>query len=220
MTKPSSISKPTYRDAGPIAELIAEAFQPLDQVAWLVPDPERRREVLAANFRILVEHALFFGEVDLMHDRSAVAVWFNRTRTVPPPVDYERRLADACHPYTDRFQLLDKLFDAHHPTEPHHHLAFLAVSPNKQCAGRGTALLNHHHAQLDHIGLPAYLEASSSGSRDLYARHGYQQRDQFHLPDGSAFYPMWRPAESSATNASRHPTQLPGPGHSSVQGAT
>jgi predicted N-acetyltransferase YhbS len=114
-------------------------------------------------------------------------------------VHYERRLAAACEPYTDRFEILDKLFDAHHPTEAHHHLAFLAIAPDKQCTGRGTALLQRHHARLNRIGLPAYLEASSSGSRDLYARHGYLQREPFHLPNGSAFYPMWRPVLSTGT---------------------
>ncbi|MEE6260161.1 GNAT family N-acetyltransferase [Plantactinospora sonchi] len=174
--------------------MIAEAFLPLAPVAWLVPDPDQRRTILTANFRILVEHAFFYGEVHVLEDRSAVAVWFHRTSPMPPPVEYERRLAIACAPYTDRFRTLDKLFHTHQPTEPHHHLAFLAVTPGKQSTGRGTALLHHHHARLDRVGLPAYLEASSDGSRDLYARHGYLPRQPFQLPDGVTFHPMWRPA--------------------------
>jgi hypothetical protein len=188
------IVKAGYREGDAIAGLIADAFHPLDPVAWLVPDQDKRRTILTANFRIFVEHAFFYGEVHVLEDRSAVAVWFHRTGPVPPPVEYERRLAAACDPYTERFATLDKLFDTHHPTEPHHHLAFLAVAVDKQCTGRGTALLRYHHARLDRAGLPAYLEASSSGSRDLYARNGYLERERFHLPDGSTFYPMWRPA--------------------------
>jgi GNAT superfamily N-acetyltransferase len=193
------IVKAGYREGDAIAALIADAFQPLDPVAWLVPDPQNRRTILAANFRILVEHAFFFGEAHVFDDRSGVAVWFDRSRPIPPPVHYARRLAAACEPYTDRFEILDKLFDAHHPTEAHHHLAFLAVAPDEQYTGRGTALLQHHHARLDRVGLPAYLEASSTRSRDLYARHGYVERECFHLPNGSAFYPMWRPARFAAT---------------------
>ncbi|WP_203861521.1 GNAT family N-acetyltransferase [Plantactinospora mayteni] len=188
------VVKADYHDKDAVAALIADAFQPLGPVAWLVPDPGQRRPILTANFRILVEHAFFFGVVHILKDRSAVAVWFDRTRPVPPPVDYTRRLAAACEPYTDRFDLLDKLFDIHHPTEPHHHLAFLAVTPDRQCTGRGTALLRHHHETLDRDDVPAYVEASSTGSRDLYARQGYHQRERFRLPDGSTFYPMWRPA--------------------------
>ena len=33
--------------------------------------------------------------------------------------------------------------------------------------------MRHHHAWLDANGMPAYLEASSPRSRDLYAKHGY-----------------------------------------------
>ncbi|MFY1673171.1 GNAT family N-acetyltransferase [Plantactinospora sp. WMMB334] len=187
-------TRAAYDERDAVSALIADAFLPLAPVAWLVPDPDQRRAILTANFRILVEHAFFYGEVHTLEDRSAVAVWFHRTSPIPPPVEYERRLAAVCDPYTDRFETLDKLFDAHHPTAPHHHLAFLAVAAEKQCTGRGTALLRHHHAALDRVGLPAYLEASSTGSRDLYARHGYLPRQPFHLPDGATFYPMWRPA--------------------------
>ncbi|MGI5147228.1 GNAT family N-acetyltransferase [Plantactinospora sp. CA-294935] len=199
MTTLPLVRRATYREGDAIAALIAQAFQHLDPVAWLVPDPEQRHSVLTANFRILVEHAFFYGEVHVLDDRSAAAVWFDRSALIPPPAEYDRRLAAACGPYTERFTTLDKLFDAHHPTEPHHHLAFLAVTPDKQCTGRGTALLRHHHARLDRIGMPAYLEASSTGSRDLYARQGYIERERFLLPNYSAFYSMWRPARLTGT---------------------
>lgn len=193
------IIKAGYREGDALAALIAVAFLPLAPVTWLVPNPEGRRTILTANFRILVEHAFFFGEVHVLHDRSAVAVWFDRTHPIPPPANYGKQLAAATGPYRERFEHLDKLFDTHHPTEPHHHLAFLAVAPDKQHTGRGTALLRHHHTRLDRIGLPAYLEASSSDNRDLYAKHGYHERERFHLPDGTTFYPMWRPTPRTNT---------------------
>jgi GNAT superfamily N-acetyltransferase len=132
--------------------------------------------------------------VDVTVDGSAAAVWFDRASPAPPPPDYDRRLAEACAPWTDRFRLLDKLFEEHHPEAPHHHLALLAVSAERQSTGLGTALLRHHHAWLDSHGTPAYLEASSPGSRDLYLRHGYELRETFTLPDATEFWPMWRPA--------------------------
>lgn len=198
MTYPPVV-KAGYNESTAMARLIAEAFHGLPAAAWLVPPPEARRTILAAHFHILIEHAFFFGTVEVLADRSAVAVWFDRTRTIPPPPRYEERLAAACGPYTERFTLFDKLLDEHHPTAPHHHLALLAVAPDKQCTGRGTALLRNHHAQLQRAGLPAYLEASSGGSRDLYRRHGYHPRPTFHLPNGTAFYPMWRSTPKPAS---------------------
>jgi GNAT superfamily N-acetyltransferase len=194
------MSSPRVRDATPdeavrVADRIAEAFTDLAAAQWLVPDQAERRDVLRGNFRIIVEHAFEYGLVNVLQDRSAVAVWiFADQHPPPPPTNYDQRLAAACGPYTDRFVALDKLFDEHHPGDPHHHLAFLAVDPALRRTGRGTALLRHHHAQLDAGRMPGYLEASSTESRDLYARHGYEAREPFTLPDDTPFWPMWRPA--------------------------
>lgn len=183
-------------EARAVAELIAAAFEPLAAVSWLVPEPGVRRRVMAGNFLIYVEHALAHGLVYVTADRSGAAVWFPRDgEPLPGPDDYDARLTAACGVFTDRFRILDKLLETHHPDAPHHHLAFLAVDPDRQGDGTGTALLRHHHARLDELGLPAYLEASCERSRDLYLRHGYQASEPFRLPDGTPFWPMWRPPQ-------------------------
>jgi GNAT superfamily N-acetyltransferase len=192
-----SIRRAASDNAAAVAELIATAFAPLAAVAWLVPDPADRPRILPANFRILVDHALEYGHIDLIDEAPAAAVWFTRTGPLPEPADYERRLATACAPWTDRFHVLDALFEKNHPDQPHHHLAFLAVHPGRQGDGLGSALLHHHHASLDDTATPAYLEASSQRSRDLYLRHGYERREPFALPDGTPFWPMWRPPASA-----------------------
>ena len=159
-----------------------------------MPEPAERRRVLAADFELLLEPALAHGTVHVTADRSAVAVWLPQGTgpAVPPPADYPARLAAACGAWTTRFETLDELFETNHPDRPHHHLAFLAVAPGQQGAGLGSALLRHHHDWLDRSGLPAYLEASSVGSRELYARHGYRTGEPFRVPDGTPFWPMWR----------------------------
>ncbi|BCJ67752.1 GNAT family N-acetyltransferase [Polymorphospora rubra] len=192
MTAPV-LRRPSADESPAIAGLIAEAFAPLPVSGWLVPDPAARRAVLAGNFEIMVEYALTFGLVYVTTDRSAVAVWFPRDgEPPPPPVDYDVRVERVCGEWTDRFLHLDDLFDANHPHEAHHHLAFLAVAPDRQGTGTGSALLRHHHARLDAKGMPAYLEASSTRSRDLYLRHGYEVGPPFRVPDGTPFWPMWR----------------------------
>lgn len=76
---------------------------------------------------------------------------------------------------------------------PHHHLAILAVRPDKQGQGTGTALLHAHHASLDTAGIPAYLEASDLRTRRLYLAHGYEDNGPpIHLAGGGLMYPMWR----------------------------
>ncbi|SIN42556.1 GNAT family N-acetyltransferase [Micromonospora cremea] len=180
-------------DTALVAGRIAQAFAALEVTRWLVPDASKREAVLAGNVEILVEHAMRHGLVYASADRAAVAVWFHSVgEPAPPPPDYDARLAAACGEWTDRFEHLDELFAANHPHPDHHHLAFLAVEPERQGQGLGTALLVHHHAWLDANGMPGYLEASSTRSRDLYVQHGYRAGEPFRLPDGTPFWPMWR----------------------------
>lgn len=179
-----------------IAELIAAAFHPLDVARWLIADDRERADVFPGYFRILLDHALDHGLVQTTTDRHAAAVWL--PSDAPLPTDYDAHLTAAVGPYLDRFRVLEAAFDAHRPTSRHQHLALLAVHPTHQNQGLGTALLDHHHRHLDTEQTPAYLEASSARSRQLYLHHGYRDfpTAPFHVPDkdGPPIWPMWRPA--------------------------
>lgn len=178
----------------PIASLIAEAFYDIAPAQWIVPDDAVRRQMLAAQFEILVDHARKFGQVHLDDDGDAVAVWFDNTAEVPEIENYDERLAVAVGDWLPRFQTFDAELLAHHPHDPHFHLALLAVRPSKQSQGRGGRLMRRQHDRLDEKGIPAYLEASSLRSRELYRRHGYEPLGEpYHLPDdGPPMFPMWR----------------------------
>jgi GNAT superfamily N-acetyltransferase len=74
----------------------------------------------------------------------------------------------------ERFVVFDAELDDHHLTGlAHHHLAILAVRPDRQGQGTGTALLDAHHAVLDDEGIVAYLEASDERTRSIYLQHRY-----------------------------------------------
>jgi GNAT superfamily N-acetyltransferase len=177
-----------------IAEVIATAFHPLAVAAWLVADPDERQRALHGHMRILVEHGLRHGYVFTTVEYTAAAVWLPRTGPLPEIPDYDRRLELGCGRHADRFRALDAAFDKHHPAGPHHHLALLAVHPDHQRHGIGSALLDHHHGRLDQDGVPAYLEASSLQSRALYGRHGFTDHGPpIALPgQGPSLWPMWR----------------------------
>lgn len=200
-------------DADVLSHVIAEAFHPLPPSLWLIPDPAVRRGVYPGYFRIFVELALAGGIVHTTPDRSAVALWFpagegeqvgeDRERVTErdgegeragPPASYPARLAAATGPWLDRFAAFDDALERGHPAGPaHQHLAILAVRPDRQGRGTGTALLRAHLAALDQAGTPTYLEASAPRNRALYLRHGYHDhRPPIRLPDGTPMYPMWR----------------------------
>ncbi|WP_157246710.1 GNAT family N-acetyltransferase [Nonomuraea typhae] len=195
MSPTPAVHRADYADLDQVAHLVGTAFAGLDVVAYMIPDPGRRAPLMSAWAAIMVEDAFKRGHVDVIPGAGAAplatAVWFHREEPLPAPDDYDRRLAEAVGPHRERFQVVDELLEASHPQEPHHHLLFLAVRPDHQNHGLGTALMDHHHATLS--GLPAYLESASTASTRLYLRNGYTERRPIVLPDGARFWPMWRP---------------------------
>jgi len=200
MTMTAAIRMADHIDATAIADLIAAAFHPLDVAQWLIDDDHDRARIFPEYFRILVDHALDHGVVHTTADRQAAALWLPTIGAPAPPSDYDIRLAAAVGPYLQRFLALDTAFAQHHPTPAHHHLALLAVHPDRQGGGLGSALLTHHQRRLDTEHMPAYLEASSARSRRLYLRHGYHDllAGTLHLPAGGPLlWPMWRPPSAT-----------------------
>jgi GNAT superfamily N-acetyltransferase len=192
------------RIAGPgdidaVADLVADAFDHLNVIHYLVPDPSRRRTVTRDWYRLHVEHAIGgAGQVVRTEDGAAAAVWFDRTGEPSEPEDYAKRLADLAGEHLSRFEHLDRQMDTHHPTGPHWHLLFLAVHPDRWNQGLGSTLMNDTHARLDADGIPAYLEATSVDNRRLYRRHGYTDMTPptIAVSDSIGLYRMWRPAQN------------------------
>ncbi|MFG1650646.1 GNAT family N-acetyltransferase [Micromonospora sp. NPDC049275] len=197
-------------DKGPVAALIADAVYPTALAQWLVPDPAARRRVLADVAAIWVEHAMFHGDIQITDDLSATAVAFHRYRPIAPPANYRSRIDTAAGTHAQRFDILDQLLTNQRPTDPHHHLAILAVRPDTQRRGLGAAMLTHHEARLDRINLPAWTETLPD-TQDLYLRHGYLPRPALTLPDGPTVTLMHRaprPAHESGQLNATNPTAV------------
>lgn len=191
MNTDARIGAARWADKDPVAALIAAALHPTPLAAWLVPDPAMRRRVLTDVAAIWVEHAMFYGDIHLTDDSTATTVGFHRYRPIPPPADYRPRLTDAAGPHAHRFDQLDTLLAGPRPTEPHYHLAILAVHPDARGMGRATAMLTHHRSRLDRIDLPSWTDTTTD-AHTLYTRHGYTPRPPIVLPDGPTLQPMRR----------------------------
>jgi GNAT superfamily N-acetyltransferase len=165
--------------------------------SWIFPE-DGERELLHPGFmRMFVELAMAAGEVYLAGDGDGVAVWFPVSPDDHGDPEFVEQVAAHCGPgHAPRFRALDESMSKYHPAdEPHLYLNFLAVRPQRQGQGVGTALLRDRFVHLDAEGLPSYLEASSARSAALYAREGFKHSTTFALPyDGPTLYPMWRPA--------------------------
>lgn len=178
-----------------LSQVIAEAFCDLPPSAWLIADRNSRRLVFPDYFRIYLDHALACGVICTTPERDAAALWIPVGQQPPgPPPHYADRLRAATIPWTRRFLTIDAALARRHPAaRPHHHLALLAVRPDRQGHGTGTALLETYHQILDQAGTAAYLEASDARTRDLYLKHGYADLGPpVRLPGGPLMHPMWR----------------------------
>lgn len=213
-TSPATVTIRAARvtDSLHVTELLTAAFLHSAVGDWLIPDLAIRRAVYRRYFRIHVDHALRHGFIDISLDGNGAAVWLPRPGHDPD--NYEQLLAEACGTWLRRFELIDELFTRHHPTARHHHLAFLGVRPDRQREGIGSALLADHTTALDAKQIPAYLDASTPHSRDLYLRHGFHVVDTgpIRLPeDGPPIWPMWRPPTSTGTAPVHATTVSPEP---------
>jgi GNAT superfamily N-acetyltransferase len=83
--------------------------------------------------------------------------------------------------------------DSRHPRTPHYYLDSLGVEPEWQGRGLGSALMRPVLERCDRDQVPAYLNAGSPRSRELYLRHGFAVTEEFRLPEGGpALWRMWR----------------------------
>jgi GNAT superfamily N-acetyltransferase len=182
-------------DVEALSQVIADAFFPLPPCRWLISDGAARREILPGFFRMYVEHAMADGTVYTTAARTAAALWIPTGPGGPrQPDGYDEQLAEVTGKWAEQFVIFDQQLDAHHLTGvAHHHLAILAVRPDVQGRGIGTALLDAYHAILDGEGTVAYLEASDERTRGIYLRHGYADYGSpIELPGGPFMYPMVR----------------------------
>jgi len=191
---PTTIRTATPADAAAATAVLVASFLDGPIADWLIPDRDTRRAVYQRCFAVVVDHALAHGVIHTTPDLDAVALWYPMLEPLAEDPDLDARLADAAGEHIGRYLLKLTATAGHHPTAPHHHLAFLGVHPDRQTRGLGSRLLNTHHHALDTAGTPAYLEATSQRNRALYLRHGYRSADPVVLPDGGPpMWPMWRP---------------------------
>ncbi|MDQ4096983.1 MAG: GNAT family N-acetyltransferase, partial [Actinomycetota bacterium] len=155
------------RKAGPadrdtVAATIAAAFHDDPVCHWLLPDDDRRRAVLEPVFQVYVDAYLAHDHVYLTADNRGAAVWLPPATPLLTPEseeDFVSAMIRIAGPDVDRMSLLEETFALHHPSIPHYYLQFLAVAPETQSRGIGSALLREGLERSDAEGVPVYFES-------------------------------------------------------------
>ncbi|MFG2502393.1 GNAT family N-acetyltransferase [Streptomyces sp. NPDC048441] len=182
-------------DRADVVRLLDDAFREDPVSSWVFPGEEHRRRRHGALMEAFLDMALSEGFVDITEDGDAVALWWS----VPAgehegDEDGPAQLRAAVDPANERVEEIGRLTSEAHPTDrAHQYLHMIGVSSERQGEGLGSALIGAVLERCDREGLHAYLEASNSRSRDLYARLGFVfTGDAIDLPDGPRLWPMWR----------------------------
>jgi ribosomal protein S18 acetylase RimI-like enzyme len=83
------------------------------------------------------------------------------------------------------------------PDEPHWHLEFLGVDPDRQGQGVGSQVLSFGLRRADEAGFACGLETSNERNLALYRRFGFEIRGEARpFRSGPPVWSMWRPASS------------------------
>lgn len=191
------VRKATADDVPRLADVLARAFDEDPPMRWFIPDAQQRVHRARLLFDVMLRRLHLARDVCFTtEDVLGGALW------VPPgaralTLGQQIRLLPAMMRVfgrgMSRAQRGLAVMDAGHPRRPHYYLDTLGVAPERQRHGIGSALMRPMLARCDRERMPAYLNAGSSRSRDLYLRHGFGVMEEFRLPeDGPALWRMWR----------------------------
>ena len=159
---------------------LARAFSNDPMFAWIFPDARRRSQSLRVLNRVPLEYGLRHGRVTQSNGGLAAAIW------IPPghTITLSGMIRDGIlgvpgrvgfRPFA-RFLGANSVMGRLHKKfvpEPHWYLLIVAVDPELQGRGVGTALVAEGLARADQSACPCYLETSEERNIAFYERHGF-----------------------------------------------
>jgi GNAT superfamily N-acetyltransferase len=199
-----AVRKATVEDIPRLAEALARAFDSDPPMRWFLPDAATRVERTRRLFDVMLRRVhLGRDYCYTTEDVVGGALWV-------PPGTWRLGVVDQVVLLPGMLRVFGRglaraqrgltMMESGHPTVPHYYLDSLGVEPEWQGRGVGSALMQPVLARCDAERVPAYLNAGSARSRDLYSRHGFRVTEEFRLPEGGPpLWRMWRePAEKPA----------------------
>jgi ribosomal protein S18 acetylase RimI-like enzyme len=159
---------------------VARAFEDDPMFAWVFPDAQHRARSLQVLNRVPLRYGLRYGHVSHSHEGKAVAIWIPPGRAVS--IGGMARFGLLNVPFRIGFRAFGKFAGANdvmgkihtkHVPEPHWYLLIVAVDPELQGHGVGTALLEEGLTRADQSNHPCYLETSHERNVPFYERFGF-----------------------------------------------
>lgn len=156
-------------------DVLSKSFANDPFFVWAIDNYSDRLKVVGDYYRMYMLHCLENGVSHLAYTKDdgilGVSVWLaNNARGSSLGDEMERVVGK----YVDRFRLFGNLSYAFEPQDTvFSQLLGFGVVPSATGLGIGSALLTHHQQEIDQLGIPSYLEASSRRTAGgVYRRAG------------------------------------------------
>ena len=199
------VRKAVRDDVPQLALALARAFDGDPPMRWFLPDDGRRVELARLMFDVMLRRVhLARDACYTTDDVVGGALWVPPGRWRLSVAQQLRILPSMLRVFgrgLSRAQRGLAVMDSRHPRKPHYYLDSLGVEPEWQGRGLGSALMQPILERCDRERMPAYLNAGSPRSRDLYLRHGFHVTEEFRLPEGGpSLWRMWREPQTSGVD--------------------
>jgi len=184
-------------------DLLAQAFADDPLTVYTIPDPLRRRRVLAWAHTRWCAFLISIGHLFTTDNLEGIAGWF------PPDSDHDiglwtfMRAGLATAPLRFGLRNVRRVLrtnadvQRHYRKEiagPHWILDVLGVDPRYQGRGVASALLEHTLAQTDQAHVPSYVITHNLHNVAFYERFGFQLLSSTPLGEGVFTTSLRRPA--------------------------
>jgi len=172
-------------DAPVLDGVLADAFfdDPLND--WLLPNRGRRNAALRKGMgHVLRESYIPNGGAWTTEELEGVALWAKAGDPKPSTLQELRGLPTFAATFRHHLPRAMKAFgslERRRPDEPHWFLDILAVRPDRQGRGIGSALMEVALAEADRTSMPAFLGTSNRRNVPLYQHFGFEVHEEFDL---------------------------------------
>jgi ribosomal protein S18 acetylase RimI-like enzyme len=176
-------------DVTDLVAVVVLAFGADPFVRWLFPHPTTFVASFSEITRLHGERTASTRGAYATADRRGAAFWY------PPGVHPDSAKLGSILARSDAADRASAVFAEvapYEPTEPYWYLRQIGVDPALQRSGYGSALLDAGLVVIDQRREGAYLEATTSGSRALYERHGFSVLAEISVGGSPPLWPMHR----------------------------
>ncbi|MCX4969300.1 GNAT family N-acetyltransferase [Streptomyces sp. NBC_00654] len=166
----------------------------VDSLTWAFADYPYTRYVIAADDHegrirqfqelCLTRIGMPYGRVWVAEEGRAVAVWATPDQDPSPAfAEIGPLIGELAGDRAAAFEAAEQIVAPHRPQEPVWFLNTVAVAPEAQGRGLGSAVLAPGIEAAERAGHPAFLETSSERNVAFYERLGFKVTADVQLPD-------------------------------------